>query len=112
MRVVTVLLTLVLAGCATHWVRQEEVGTALYLRAPDAAAVVFYSSVDGYAPRPAEKARGGVWRVMVPVDREFRYFYRVNGEVVIPPDSQREFDDFGGETCVYSPMAWGQGGVL
>ncbi|WP_300670149.1 hypothetical protein [Desulfoluna sp.] len=110
MRAMILLLAVFIAGCSSHWVKQEESGATLYLKARDATSVMFYCSLDGYTPRRVDESRKGVWRVVVPVDRECRYFYRVDGQVVIPPSPRREFDDFGGETCVYSPDRWGLGG--
>jgi hypothetical protein len=107
MRATVILLAALLMGCSSHWVKQEESGATLYLKARDATSVVFYCSLDGYAPQRAEESRDGVWRVVLPVDESCRYFYRVDGAVMIPPSDQREFDDFGGETCVYSPREMG-----
>ena len=107
MRSTVILLVALLVGCSSHWVRKEDSGATLYLKARDATHVVFYCSLDGYAPQRAEESRRGVWRVVLPEDESCRYFYRVDGTVVIPPSYQREFDDFGGETCVYSPHGKG-----
>ncbi len=103
MRILLIILIFVIGGCSPHWVRHEAQGVALYLKDRDAEAVVFYSSIDGFSPQRAEKVRKGVWRVILPVDRECRYFYRIDGHVVTPSCAQREYDDFGGEICIYSP---------
>ncbi len=108
MRPLVVFLAALLMGCSSHWVKQEESGITLYLKAKDASDVVFYCSLDGYVPRRAEESRRGVWRVVLPEDKACRYFYRIDGVVVTPPSYQREFDDFGGETCVYSPHGVGK----
>lgn len=107
MRATVILLAALLMGCSSHWVKQEEGGATLYLKARDANHVLFYCSLDGYAPQRAEESRKGVWRVVLPEDTSCRYFYRVDGTVVIPLSDQREFDDFGGETCVYAPRGVG-----
>lgn len=109
--VVMMLLAIVVTGCATHWVKRQETETILYLEASDAGEVVFYSSMNRFVPLRAERGQRGVWQVVLPADEACRYFYRVDGEVVIPSCQQREFDDFGGETCVYDPKVWGRGGA-
>lgn len=110
MRFVVILMSALMMGCASHWVSRKGGEVALYLKAPDATEVIFYCSLDGYAPRRATEVRNGVWRAELPVDRGCRYFYRIDGEMVAPPCHQREFDDFGGENCLYAPVAWGTGG--
>ncbi|MDD5723490.1 MAG: hypothetical protein PHY29_07080 [Syntrophales bacterium] len=100
----SVVVALVLfTGCAPHFHTIRGDGVHLYLRAPSAGEVFFASSLDGYASHPATKNDRGVWEYSVPAQREFRYFYIVDGQVFVPPCRLREQDDFGSENCVYFP---------
>jgi hypothetical protein len=103
-----VLLTLailfVLTGCAGHhYYRVEENAVRIYLRIPDAQAVYFASSLDGFEPVKAEKNTDETWEVRVPKDVEFTYFYIVDGAVYVPMCTFKEYDDFGSENCIYIP---------
>ena len=40
--------------------------------------------------------------VSINASRDFRYFYLVDGKVLIPDCRMVEQDDFGGANCVYS----------
>jgi hypothetical protein len=44
-----------------------------------------------------------VWINRVPSGREFRYFYSVDGKILVPECALTEKDDFGSENCLYSP---------
>lgn len=90
-------------GCAHHYYRLEDNSLELYLKAPGASSVVFASSLDGYAPHLASRAGRGLWVVRVPGDREFSYFYKVDGRVFIPECDCHEYDELGSENCVYLP---------
>lgn len=91
-----------LSGCRAHFYRADADGLTLYLRAQPGATVLFYSSLDGFAPHAATRHKR-MWINTVPADREFRYFYTVNGQMRIPECALKEQDDFGGENCVYVP---------
>jgi hypothetical protein len=92
-----------LSGCAGHFHRVEGANVHFYLRAPDRATVLFASSLDGYQFHEAKRVKRGLWKVVVPAEEEFSYFYMVNGEVFLPPCKLMEKDDFGSENCIYSP---------
>jgi len=98
-----IVALVLLTGCAPHFHTIRGDGVHLYLRAPSANEVLLASSLDGYAPHPAKRNKGGVWETSVPEQREFRYFYIVDGQVFVPPCRLRERDDFGSENCVYCP---------
>ncbi len=90
-------------GCSHHYYRLEDNSLDLYLKVPGASSVVFASSLDGYEPHPASRAGRGLWVVRVPGNREFSYFYKVDGRVFIPECDCHEYDEFGSESCVYVP---------
>jgi hypothetical protein len=93
-----------LSGCAAgHFYRIEGGNVHFYLRAPDRATVLFASSLDGYRLNEATRVKKGLRRVALPAEREFKYFYIIDGEVFLPPCELKEKDDFGAENCVYSP---------
>ena len=92
-----------LLGCAASVHLDRASREELVLRAPGARQVFLATSLDGYAPRPARRGVDGTWRAAIPADREFRYFYIVDGQPVVPDCARRETDDFGGADCIHSP---------
>ena len=92
-----------LAGCARHYYREEADRVHLYLKDDRAAEVQFASSLDGFGLHPAQNVDAGTWRTTVPNTGEFRYFYRVDGRVLLPGCEYREMDDFGSYNCLYKP---------
>jgi len=92
-----------LSGCAAHFYRVEGETVHFYLRNSDTTTVLFASSLDGYKFHEAKRVKKGLWQVTAPAEREFRYFYVINGEVFLPPCELKEKDDFGSENCIYSP---------
>jgi hypothetical protein len=92
-----------LPGCASHYHRIVDKGLSLYLKAPEARTVLFASSLDGYVPHPAERVDRKTWIVRMPADREFGYFYIIDGAVAVPDCACRENDEFGSENCIYIP---------
>ncbi len=96
------LFLCICCGCAAHYHRADEHGMTLYLRQPKAEKVILFSSLDGFSPYPATR-NSGKWANALPADREFRYFYTVDGQIFIPDCPLKEKDDFGLENCVYVP---------
>lgn len=91
------------AGCARHYYRIEGGTLEISLKAPNASSVLFASSLDDYTPVPAVKTDEKTWVVSVPAEREFSYFYIIDGSVFVPDCACRENDDFGSENCIYLP---------
>ncbi len=75
-----------------------------YLKKPSARTIQFAHSKDGYTLHPAKKIDSRTWRIMVPADSEFSYFYLVDGNIFLPPCPLREKDDFGTENCIFIPI--------
>ena len=97
-------LALLTAGCAAPHFQERRTGeVTLYLRKPDADRVEFASSLDAYSPRPADRVGGSLWAVTVAAGAEFRYFFIVDGSVVVPECEFYEKDDFGSRNCVFVP---------
>jgi len=101
------ILLLLLSGCAPsgHHLHQHAGSVDIFLRHPDAEEVYFASSLDGYQLHPARNTADSQWEIKDLDNREFRYFYLVDGSVYLPDCSYREKDDFGAANCVYQPQA-------
>jgi hypothetical protein len=98
-----IVITLLAAGCVSHYYKIDAERVNLYLRVPGAKTVYFSTSLDQFAPYPAKKLEAGMWEVTVPADREFTYFYNVDGIIYLPECRLKQKDDFGAENCVYVP---------
>ncbi|KPJ79003.1 MAG: hypothetical protein AMJ54_00650 [Deltaproteobacteria bacterium SG8_13] len=90
-------------GCTTHYVRPQNDKVYLYLKRPAAEQVFLACSVDGFSLRPARRIRGELWEAVVESNKEFRYFYLVDGSVYAPACRFHEMDDWGGKNCIYVP---------
>jgi len=101
----TLLLLLILfAGCSGHYYKIKGDQLEMYIKGPDTAeTVLFFSSLDGFQPHTAEKVGNDKWRVSIPGDREFSYFFSVDNEVVVPECEVFEDDDFGSKNCIFIP---------
>lgn len=92
------------AGCAVHEYKVIGQELHIYLKDKEAEKVYVLCSLDEYTPRKATDDGAGTWEAVLPSDMEFRYFFLVNDEVVIPSCDMKEKDDFGSENCVYVPL--------
>ena len=99
------VLTLVwaAAGCAVHYQKVDSGSVDLYLRMPGAHSVLLMITDDTLHAVETVRTIGGAWKTTLKGNREFNYFYLVDGRVVVPDCALREKDDFGGDNCVYSP---------
>lgn len=95
--------SLLVTGCVHHSFFVEGDTVALSLAIPHAQNVSFASSLDGYELHPARQKGGSTWVIQVPADRQFSYFYVVDGQVYVPDCSLTEHDDFGSRNCVFMP---------
>lgn len=75
----------------------------MYLDLPGANEVMFASSVDNFRVHKAKQESRGIWVVKELADKEFRYFYMVDGKMFVPNCRYREKDDFGAVNCIYQP---------
>ena len=75
----------------------------MYLDSPGANEVMFASSVDNFRVHETKQESRGVWVVKELTDKEFRYFYMVDGKMFVPNCRYREKDDFGAVNCIYQP---------
>jgi hypothetical protein len=98
------VLMLFSTGCAVQQYKIVNHKLNIYLKNRKAEEVFIHTSIDEYAPRKALKDESGLWVAVLPADREFKYFYVIDGEVFIPECNMREKDDFGSVNCVYIPL--------
>jgi hypothetical protein len=98
------ILCILVSGCTPHHFieRQSDVVT-VYLDAPDASKVIFVSSVDDFREHATQKNSFGLWAVGNLANREFRYFYIVDGRLYLPECRYKEKDEFGTANCIYQP---------
>jgi len=93
-----------LLGCAPqHYTTIHANTVNLYLQAPQATNVQFASSENRYALREATRNQDGFWMINGLANREFQYFYLVDGQVFLPDCRFRQNDDFGTTNCRYLP---------
>ena len=98
------LASAVLTGCAPrHYVLVQAETVTLYLQAPEAAKVQFASSVDQFTLRDVSKNEEGAWIVNGLNNKEFQYFYIVDGAMFVPDCRFHQNDDFGTVNCRYLP---------
>lgn len=98
-----VLLPFFLSACAgSHYCQEENGVVSLYLSRPEANEVLLACSLDRFQPHPAVRDRGGTWKVSISASSGFRYFYLVDGKVLVPECRLSETDDFGGRNCLYA----------
>jgi len=98
-----IISLLVSTGCTTHYYRKNNDMLSIFLEVPDAQQVYFLSSLDGYRPQKAIRVDTRTWQIRAPAQTEFRYFYKVDGKVYLPPCRLKEQDDFGSQNCIYMP---------
>jgi len=89
-------------GCAQlHSVQVHDDKLSFYYHNAKAEKVLFASSTDHFNYQPAIKGPGDVWQVTVPLNKEFSYFYIVDGEITLPDCPNTVLDDFGAKNCLY-----------
>ena len=92
-----------LCGCASHYYHIEADMLHIYLKNPEAKKIYFSCSLDRFELHPAKKIDSETWKVSLPADREFRYFYIADEEVFMPACRYTELDDFGSRNCIFIP---------
>ena len=91
-------------GCAKqHSIQTTGDSLTLFFKDATAKEIYFASSVDNFRYQPALKGLRNVWRVTVPQQKEFAYFYIVDGIVTMPDCPNTVLDDFGSRNCLYVP---------
>ena len=98
------IFILLSAGCTVHEYKVIGQDVHIYLKDKKAEKVYVLCSLDEYTPRQAIDTGAGTWETVLPSDVEFKYFYLVDDEVLVPACDMKEKDDFGSENCVYNPL--------
>ena len=96
---------ILVAGCAAgnYTCKVEADRVTMNLKLPDAENVCFASSLNGFQVRPAVRVGRNRWMVEAPADRQFKYFFIVDGSVYLPDCRYTEDDDFGSRNCLHLP---------
>jgi len=98
------LALLLCAGCAPqHTVTVHTNTVVLALHVHDVDQVAFASSLDEFAVHQARKDPHGQWIIAGLPNKEFQYFYLVDGKVMLPDCRFKVNDDFGALNCRYFP---------
>lgn len=96
------VVLLLITGCAKQsFVQVNGDSLSFYYSDPNAKEIFFASSADHFCCHPAVKGPEDLWQVTVPLNKEFVYFYIVDGEVTLPDCPNTELDDFGTKNCLY-----------
>ncbi len=102
--IIYMLLTLwALGGCATPYQKIKGDQVVLYMKDTTAQTAFVASSLDGFQRHPLTRQTKSSWRINLPADQEFSYFYILDNQPVIPDCSYKEKDDFGSENCIFIP---------
>jgi hypothetical protein len=102
--VISMLLTVwVLGGCATPFQKIKGGRVYLYLKDTGSQTAFFASSLDGFRRHPLTQHTKSAWRISLPADQEFTYFYVLDNQPFIPDCPYKEKDDFGFENCIFTP---------
>ena len=97
-----ILLALVVSACAQkHYSRLQGDEVSFYYKDKAAQEVLFVSSQDNFKLLAAREDRNHLWEVSVPAEKEFAYFYVVDGVITLPDCTYTENDDFGAKNCLY-----------
>lgn len=94
-------LLLSIAGCAQHTIKVTGTSLIFQYRDDRAAEIFLATSLDNFQYHSANRKIGGQWVVHVPIERDFTYFYIVDGKIRLPHCPETVLDDFGGKNCFY-----------
>ena len=93
---------LVSLGCAKqHSIKVDNDLLTFSFRDAKAKEIFFASSTDSFQYHRVTRGSRNVWRVTIPMHREFSYFYIVDGVVTLPECPNTVLDEFGGKNCFY-----------
>jgi len=97
---------IILGGCMAGYEghRKERVNIFITKPETESSEVLFFTSLDGFKPRRAERLKNGKWMVTALADREFSYFFLIDGRHYIPSCRYKEDDGYGHQNCIYSPQ--------
>ncbi len=93
---------LIVTSCANPLYKINGQEVTLYLEKPEAKNVLFFCSLNHFDSQELSR-QNGVWEVTLPANIPFKYFYKVDGKIFLPPCPMKEKDDFGLENCIFEP---------
>jgi len=97
-----ILLALLVSACAEkHYSKLMGNEVVFYYKDSEAQEVLFASSRDNYKLLAARENKNHLWEISVPAEKEFAYFYVVDGIIALPDCTFTEKDDFGSQNCLY-----------
>lgn len=94
------LTAVILTGCAGITFTKTDTGLKAVFKMKDVSSVSLFASTDGYEEHKAD-LNDGKWTVNLPYADEMDYFITADGKQTLPECDMKEFDDFGGQLCVY-----------
>lgn len=90
------------AGCSPkHYIQVHDESIALYYQYTGAGEILFASSIDRFQLHPAVRVKNDTWKVLVPKEKEFSYFYLVDKVLILPDCQFTVLDDFGAKNCLF-----------
>lgn len=92
-----------MVGCATPYQKIKGDQVILHLKDATGQTAFFASSLDGFQRHPLTRQSKDAWRITLPADQEFTYFFILDHQPVIPDCLYKERDDFGFENCIFTP---------
>lgn len=97
-----ILLGLLISSCAEkHYSTLNGEEVAFFYKDSKAQEVFFASSQDNYKLHAARETKNDLWELSIPAEKEFTYFYVVDGIITLPDCPFTENDDFGSKNCLY-----------
>lgn len=97
------LFALITGACAPkHYFRVHEDSISLYYEHDRAKEVLFASSLDHYQLHAATRLKSNIWKVTLPLQKEFSYFYLVDKTATLPDCEMTVLDDFGSKNCFFA----------
>ena len=98
----TMPLLLIVSACAgKHYTKMQGDEVTFYFKDKKAQEVFFASSRDNYKLHAARENKHHLWKIAVPAEQGFAYFYVVDGVITQPDCPYTENDDFGSRNCIY-----------
>nr|WP_320013059.1 hypothetical protein [uncultured Desulfobulbus sp.] len=99
-----IFLFLLIAGCTPkHTVVVEKNTVIITVHMHQVDEVAFASSLDQYRRHLAQQGTHGQWSIGGLPNQEFKYFFIVDGSVMIPECRYTVQDDFGSMSCRHLP---------
>ncbi len=98
-----IILLFMVACTPQHTVVLQSNSVVVGLHMHEADEIAFASSLDRFTVHQAHKERHGQWIVAGLPNKEFQYFFLVDGKVYVPECRFKVKDDFGAVNCRYLP---------